>query len=354
MSEILNGSDGSARAEDGRQDDARTVPTKSTNGKTPVTILTGYLGAGKTTLLNRILTENHGKRYAVVVNEFGEEGIDNELVLNAEEEIFEMNNGCICCTVRGDLIRILSGLMDRADNFDGILVETTGLADPGPVVQTFFVDDDLRDRVKLDTVVTLIDAKHFLDKVDEQHEAEEQVAFADVLIINKVDLVEESEIEAVKSKVRQINPHARLFATSKSGVDLAEILDQGSFDLQKLLELEPGFLEEDPEDHEHDDSITSVSLTCEEPIDARRFSEWMRTLIREQGTDIFRSKGILNINGDDRRYVFQGVHMVMDSEWGVQWDVAVPISRLVLIGRNLDDVALGKAFSRCAVAKVAA
>ena len=316
MSEILNESGGSTCAEEICQDDAPTLLDQNANGKTPVTILTGYLGAGKTTLLNRILTENHGKRYAVVVNEFGEEGIDNELVLDAEEEIFEMNNGCICCTVRGDLIRILTGLMDRADDFDGILVETTGLADPGPVVQTFFVDDDLRERVKLDTVVTLIDAKHFLDKVDSQHEAEEQVAFADVLIVNKMDLVEENDFAAVKSKVRQINPHARLFTTSHSGVDLAEILDQGSFDLQKLLELEPGFLEEDPEDHEHDDTITSVSLTCEEPIDARRFSEWMRTLIREQGTDIFRSKGILKINGDDRRYVFQGVHMVMDSEWG--------------------------------------
>ncbi|WP_422040267.1 CobW family GTP-binding protein [Roseibium sp.] len=354
MSEILNESGGSACAEEVCQDDARTVPVKGSSGKTPVTILTGYLGAGKTTLLNRILTEQHGKRYAVVVNEFGEEGIDNELVLDAEEEIFEMNNGCICCTVRGDLIRILSGLMDRAEDFDGILVETTGLADPGPVVQTFFVDDDLRDRVKLDTVVTLIDAKHFLSKVDSQHEAEEQVAFADVLIINKLDLVDEAGLEAVKSKVRQINPHARLFTTSKSGVDLAEILDQGSFDLQKLLELEPGFLEEDPEDHEHDDSITSVSLTCNEPIDARRFSEWMRTLIRERGTDIFRSKGILKIAGDERRYVFQGVHMVMDSEWGATWEMPTPVSRLVFIGRNLDEAALSEAFSGCAVAREAA
>lgn len=354
MTEILNETGGSACAEDVCQDDARTVPQMSTDGKTPVTILTGYLGAGKTTLLNRILTENHGKRFAVVVNEFGETGIDNELVLDAEEEIFEMNNGCICCTVRGDLIRILSGLMDRADDFDGILVETTGLADPGPVVQTFFVDDDLRDRVKLDTVVTLIDAKHFLGKVDEQHEAEEQVAFADVLIINKQDLVSDGELGTVKAKVRQINPHARLFTTTNSGVDLGEILDQGSFDLQTLLELEPGFLEEDPEDHEHDDSITSVSLTCGEPIDARRFSEWMRMLIREQGTDIFRSKGILKINGDDRRYVFQGVHMVMDSEWGVDWDTPAPVSRLVFIGRNLDEEALASSFAACAAIKAAA
>lgn len=354
MSDILNETGSSACAEEACRDGDGAVAGSPSDGKTPVTILTGYLGAGKTTLLNRILTENHGKRYAVVVNEFGEEGIDNELVLDAEEEIFEMNNGCICCTVRGDLIRILSGLMDRAEDFDGILVETTGLADPGPVVQTFFVDDDLRDRVKLDTVVTIVDAKHFLGKVDTQHEAEEQVAFADILIVNKTDLVDGSELGAVKTRIRQINPHARLLTTTRSGIDLAEILDQGSFDLQRLLEIEPGFLEEDPEDHEHDDTITSVSLTCDSPIDARRFSEWMRALIREQGTDIFRSKGILKIDGDDRRYVFQGVHMVMDSEWGDSWDREAPASRLVFIGRNLDERALREAFGACAATKAAA
>ncbi|MFN0262277.1 CobW family GTP-binding protein [Tepidamorphus sp. 3E244] len=335
-------------------DAAQASAKTAAGGKTPVTILTGYLGAGKTTLLNRILTENHGRRYAVVVNEFGEEGIDNELVLDAEEEIFEMNNGCICCTVRGDLIRILAGLMDRAEAFDGILIETTGLADPGPVVQTFFVDDDLRDRVTLDTVVTVVDAKHFLGKVDEQHEAEEQVAFADTIILNKVDLVGEDGADAVEKKIRQINPHAKVHRTVNSGVELAAILDQGSFDLQRLLSVEPGFLEEDPEDHEHDDTITSVSLTAHEPIDGRRFSEWMRTLIRERGTDIFRSKGILKIAGDDRRYVFQGVHMVMDSEWGVPWQEPVPVSRLVFIGRNLDEAALQHAFAGCTAAKAAA
>lgn len=222
------------------------------------------------------------------------------------------------------------------------------------MIQTFFVDDDLRDRVQLDTVATVVDAKHFLDKVDTQHEAEEQVAFADVVVLNKIDLVSESELEAVEGRIRQINPHARLYKTVRSGLELAAILDQGSFDLQRLLDIEPGFLEEDPEDHEHDDTITSVSLTAHEPVDARRFSEWMRALIREQGTDIFRSKGILKIAGDDRRYVFQGVHMVMDSEWGAPWETADPVSRLVFIGRNLDASALQQAFENCTATRVAA
>ncbi|WP_226583488.1 CobW family GTP-binding protein [Acuticoccus sediminis] len=312
--------------------------------RTPVTILTGYLGAGKTTLLNRILTENHGKTFAVVVNEFGEAGIDNDLVVDAEEEIFEMNNGCICCTVRGDLIRILTGLMDRAGAFDGILIETTGLADPGPVIQTFFVDDDLKERVALDNVVTVIDAKHFLGKVDEQHEAEEQVAFADVLVLNKTDLVTPEELAAVEARLAGLNPHARVHKTVRSNVDLGAILDAGAFDLSRLLAIEPGFLEEDPEDHEHDETITSVSLTATRPVDAEKFSRWMRALIRERGVDIFRTKGILKLAGADRRYVFQGVHMVMDSDWGGPWGAETPESRLVFIGRNLDREALKAGF----------
>lgn len=316
----------------------------ATSPKAPVTILTGYLGAGKTTLLNRILTEQHGKKYAVVVNEFGEAGIDNDLVVDAEEEIFEMNNGCICCTVRGDLIRILSGLMERADRFDGILIETTGLADPGPVIQTFFVDDDLRERVKLDNVVTVVDALHFLGKVDEQHEAEEQVAFADVLILNKTDLVSAEDLAKVEARLAALNPHARLHKTVKSNVALSEILDAGAFDLSRLLAIEPGFLEEDPEDHEHDETISSVSLAASAPVDAEKFSKWMRAMIREKGTDIFRTKGILKIAGSDRRYVFQGVHMVMDSDWGAAWDDDSPESRLVFIGRNLDPEALKEGF----------
>ncbi len=321
---------------------------------TPVTLLTGYLGAGKTTLLNRILTEEHGKKYAVVVNEFGEEGIDNDLVIGADEEVFEMNNGCICCTVRGDLIRILSGLMDRAEEFDGILIETTGLADPGPVIQTFFVDDDLRGRVALDQVVTLVDCLHFLDKVDESHEAEEQVAFADLVILNKTDLVTPEVLALVKAKVLELNAQVQLIEAERSNVPLETVLDRGAFDLDRILEIEPGLLEEDPEDHEHDDTVTSFSLTTDKPLDAKAFSAWMRQLVKEQGTRIFRSKGILCFDGSEKRYVFQGVHMVMDSQWGAPWAADEKItSRLVFIGRGLNSAEISAGFESC-VAKVSA
>lgn len=318
--------------------------------KVPVTLLTGYLGAGKTTLLNRILTEQHGKKYAVVVNEFGEEGIDSDLVIDADEEIFEMNNGCICCTVRGDLIRILGGLMKRADQLDGILIETTGLADPSPVVQTFFVDDDLRDRLALDAIVTVADAKHFLATVDEAHECEEQIAFADIVLLNKTDLASPDELAAVEAKIRSLNPFATIHRTAHAGIGLDSVLARGAFDLKRLLEIEPGFLEEDPEDHEHDDSITSVSLRVSRPIAPDRFSEWMRKLVMERGVDILRSKGILALAGHEQRYVFQGVHMVMDSDWGGDWrDGESRESRLVFIGRNLDAAELETGFAGCAV-----
>ncbi len=315
---------------------------------TPVTLLTGYLGAGKTTLLNRILTEDHGKKYAVVVNEFGEVGIDNDLVIGADEEVFEMNNGCICCTVRGDLIRIISGLLDRAEAFDGILIETTGLADPGPVIQTFFVDDDLRGRVALDQVVTVVDACHFLEKVEESHEAEEQVAFADLLILNKTDLVDAAGLAAVRAKLSQLNGQARVIETQQSAVPLAEVMDKGAFDLDRILAIEPGLLEEDPEDHEHDDTVTSFSLTSTEPLEAKAFSAWMRQTVKEHGTKIFRSKGILALDQSDKRYVFQGVHMVMDSRWGAPWAAGEDrTSRLVFIGRGLDQALLTAGFENC-------
>ena len=321
---------------------------------TPVTLLTGYLGAGKTTLLNRILTEEHGKKYAVVVNEFGEEGIDNDLVIGADEEVFEMNNGCICCTVRGDLIRILSGLMDRAEDFDGIIIETTGLADPGPVIQTFFVDDDLRGRVVLDQVVTMVDSLHFLDKVEESHEAEEQVAFADLIILNKTDLVDAERLAAVRAKVQELNGQARVIETQNAAAPIDAVLDQGAFDLNRILEIEPGLLEEDPEDHDHDDTVVSFSLTSATPLDAKSFSAWMRQVVKEHGTKIFRSKGILDFAGYDKRYVFQGVHMVMDSQWGEVWtEQDRRDSRLVFIGRGLDQKTLTEGFMGCR-AKVAA
>jgi len=315
---------------------------------TPVTLLTGYLGAGKTTLLNRILTENHGRKYAVVVNEFGEEGIDNDLVIGADEEVFEMNNGCICCTVRGDLIRIISGLLQRSDEFDGIIIETTGLADPGPVIQTFFVDDDLRGKVSLDQVVTLVDCKHFLGKVDDSHEAEEQVAFADLIILNKTDLVSADELAAVKAKVLELNGQANIVLSERSDVPIEKILNRGAFDLNRILEIEPGLLEEDPEDHDHDDTVTSFSFTTTTPLKAKAFSTWMRNVVKEHGTKIFRSKGILSFDDADKRYVFQGVHMVMDSQWGVDWkDEEERNSRMVFIGRGLNRTELEAGFKSC-------
>ncbi len=218
--------------------------------KIPVTVLTGYLGAGKTTLLNRILTEQHGKRYAVIVNEFGEIGIDNELVVGADEEVFEMNNGCICCTVRGDLIRIIEGLMKRKGKFDAIIIETTGLADPAPVAQTFFVDEEVQENTRLDAVVTVADAKWLTERLKDAPEAKNQIAFADVILLNKTDLVTPAELEDVEARIRGINPYARLIRTVKSQVPLSEVLDRGAFDLERILEIEPAFLETgDGHDH---------------------------------------------------------------------------------------------------------
>jgi G3E family GTPase len=315
----------------------------------PVTVLTGFLGAGKTTLLNRILTEQHGKKYAVVINEFGELGVDNDLVVNADEEIFEMNNGCICCTVRGDLIRILGGLMKRKDKFDGILIETTGLADPAPVAQTFFTDDDVKARTKLDAIVTVVDARHFLDHVDDSDEAGEQVAFADVILLNKVDLVTEEQLKTVEERIQRINPYATVHRTTNSNIELSRILDRGAFDLKRVLEIEPHFLHHH-HDHNHDEEVGSMSFAANRPIDPDRFQKWMGNLLQTKGQDIFRCKGILDVQGAPRRYVFQGVHMLMDTDWGNPWQEGEKrSSKLVFIGRDLDREALRAGFESCLV-----
>lgn len=316
------------------------------DAKIPVTVITGYLGAGKTTLLNRILGEDHGRKYAVIVNEFGDQGIDNDLVVDAEEEVFEMNNGCICCTVRGDLIRIISTLMKRADDYDGVIIETTGLADPAPVIQTFFVDEDVRSRVSLDAVIAVIDAKHFLAQADDSHEALEQAAFADVILLNKTDLVDAQTLARVRDRLHAINRFAKVIETVNSGAPLDEVLDCGAFDLERILAVEPGLLSEE-DDHEHDESIISVSLTTQAPIDSDKFSDWIRGFIMRRGTDVLRSKGILNLEGQAKRYVFQGVHMVMDSAWGAPWDGSGRESRLVFIGRDLQADELEKGFLTC-------
>ncbi|MBV8791808.1 MAG: GTP-binding protein, partial [Pseudolabrys sp.] len=230
------------------------MPEKSqerTQDKLPVTVLTGYLGAGKTTLLNRILSEPHGKKYAVIVNEFGEIGIDNDLVVNADEEVFEMNNGCICCTVRGDLVRIIEGLMRRKGKFDAIIVETTGLADPAPVAQTFFMDENVGAKTKLDAVVTVADAKWLKDRLKDAPEAKNQIAFADVILLNKTDLVSKDELADVEARIRGINPYAKLHHTQRAQIPIDQVLDRNAFDLDRILEIEPDFLGADDHDHDH-------------------------------------------------------------------------------------------------------
>jgi G3E family GTPase len=370
----------------------------------PVTVLTGYLGAGKTTLLNRILSEPHGKKYAVIVNEYGEEGIDGQLVVGADEEVFEMNNGCICCTVRGDLIRVISGLMKRIGSekgsFDGILIETTGLADPGPVAQTFFADEDIAAKAKLDSIVTVVDAKHLPLRLKDSREAEEQIAFADVILLNKVDLMKPEELTQIEAAIRGINKFARIIRTTKAAAPLDQILGLGGFDLDEILKHAPDFLKGEAHDHHHDhdhghvhgpdcghdhdhhghdhghvhvhdehcghdhgphhghahehnhikeSDISSLSLTTDKPLNPAAFESWISDLRANKGQDLLRYKGILNMDGSDRRLVVQGVHMMMDGTNLAPWkDGEKRSSRMVIIGRHLDEKELRDGFARCA------
>ncbi len=442
--------------------------------KTPVTILTGFLGAGKTTLMNRVLTGQHGQRIAVIENEFGEVGIDHELVINAEEEIFEMNNGCICCTVRGDLIRILGNLMKRRDRFDHILIETTGLADPGPVVQTFFVDDDMKQKLSVNAVVTLVDARHILEHLDDSDEAKEQIAFADLVLLNKCDLVAPADLDRLEARIKAMNRVARVHRTTNADIEIAKVLDVGGFNLDHAIAQDPQFLEPEypfewggifhlpagtaeitananpdptmrlviipvagdgeeelaaareaavrafseredvpsapngsalagdgnlrelvlqdgpmrwtldvpreghyalftehyPEelemqvmaaggpvaaspagaykpDHEHDETVSSVGIEADGDCDGERLSRWLGRLLREKGTDIFRMKGVFSVRGQDKRIVFQGVHMLLDSKPGEPWGDRPRRSALVFIGRNLDREELTREFHAC-------
>ncbi len=315
--------------------------------KIPVTVLTGYLGAGKTTLLNRILTEPHGKRFAVIVNEFGEVGIDNDLVVGADEEVFEMNNGCICCTVRGDLIRIIDGLMKRRGKFDAIIVETTGLADPAPVAQTFFVDEDVAARTKLDAVVTVVDAKWLGERLKDAPEAKNQIAFADVIILNKTDLVTAEELAAVEAKIRAINPYAVLHRTQRSAVALDAVLGKNAFDLDRILDVEPDFLESGHH-HHHSDDIASVAVTVPGDIDPEKFMPWINEFTQVEGPNILRCKGILSFKNEPKRFVFQGVHMILDGDLQREWNPGeTRQSKMVFIGRDLKRAEIEKAVEAC-------
>ncbi len=314
----------------------------------PVTVLTGYLGAGKTTLLNRILSEQHGKKYAVVINEFGELGVDGDLVVDADEEVFEMNNGCVCCTVRGDLIRIVGGLMKRRGRFDGIIVETTGLANPAPVAQTFFVDETIRAKTRLDAIVTVVDAKHVAARLADSPEAQEQVAFADVIVLNKTDLVSADELAATEARLRQINRFATVHRAERGRVAMADILGQGAFDLQRVLERVPDFLDSD--EHSHDDDVQSMSFEVSHPIDPERFQSWISRLLAEQGQHMLRTKGILAYPGEARRFAFQAVHMMADGAFVGPWrEGEERRSRIVFIGRGLNRPQLRRGFEACQV-----
>jgi G3E family GTPase len=320
-----------------------------TDTQVPVTVLTGYLGAGKTTLLNRILSENHGRKYAVVINEFGELGVDNDLVVETDEEVFEMNNGCICCTVRGDLIRIVSGLMKRRGRFDGIIIETTGLANPAPVAQTFFVDETVRAKTRLDAIITVVDAKHLPQRLLDSHEAADQIAFADVIVLNKTDLVTPDELEAVEAQIRHINRFAKIHRAARADVPIAELLDQGAFDLDRVLAARPDFL--DNESHEHNEDVRSMSFEVETPLDPERFNAWIGALLAERGQDLLRTKGILAYAGDNRRFAFQAVHMIADGDFIGPWKDNEPrTSRIVFIGRNLNRPQLRRGFESCQAA----
>ncbi len=312
----------------------------------PVTILTGFLGSGKTTLLNRILKEQHGQRIAVIENEFGEAGIDNELLVqDRDEQIVEMNNGCICCTVRGDLVRILGELYDKRVagtlNFDRVIIETTGLADPAPVAQTFFVDEEIGMRYLLDAIVTLVDAKHAMAQLDEHHEAQEQVGFADRILLSKTDLVSVDEVRVLEQRLQRMNARAPIQAAHFGQAPIDQLLDIRGFNLNAILEIEPEFLTDVT--HEHDDDVSSFVFRSELPFDDELLNDFLGAILQVYGPKLMRYKGVISIAGNERRVVLQGVHMLMGTDHGKPWQKGEKReSRIVFIGKDMPrDVILG-------------
>ena len=324
----------------------------------PVTVLTGFLGSGKTTLLNHILSSmEHKMKFAVIENEFGDVGIDeNILVESSEETIIEVMNGCICCTVRGDLTVALDNMYDRIKDFDGVLIETTGLADPAPVAQTFFVDQKVVERYKLDGIITVVDAKHIIQHLDDEkpedveNESVEQIAFADRIMLNKIDLVDEEQLQLVESRIKSINNFAPIFRTQNSLIEPKELINIGSFDLERTLEMDPEFLDTENE-HEHDQRVTSTSARFEGELNVNKLDKWIGELMQDKGADLFRYKGVLAVKGMDQKFVFQGVHMLFGGEFsediGLWKEGETRECRFVFIGKNLDHKELEEGLMDC-------